>query len=456
MSYQGRERVAPLGSDQTGEHMPKWLAGLDIIEGPVPYVVWGLTAVGILVLLIRPPRTAWIARCLFGLFAGAAVGVGAVLVADATGAFGASLPMPVTVWAGAGIGVFGLAIASMWGAKAWRKTIAVFVAILAVLATVLGVNAHYGINRTLGSLVGVSSLDSIEGIGTPKPKPSVSPTGPLYARWTPPTDMPAKGKVGLLSGADAIPSSAGFTPRNASIYLPPAAQVADAPALPFVLMMMGQPGNPEPDFIQTALDALAAQNKGLAPIVIVADQLGDPNQDPVCADSKKYGGVATYFNTDIVAYAKSKLNIIDDPAYWTIAGYSNGGACAFTWGTQHPDIWGNIVSISGDEFPGVEDSRGAIANVYGGDQAAFEANKPASWIQVNAGKFTGHVAVFTVGENDPWFVSGAQANAKLAESAGFTTTFYPVPGAGHVADALNGGLPKAFQTLYPRLGLSAQ
>ncbi|MBN9176723.1 MAG: esterase [Microbacterium sp.] len=435
--------------------MPKWLAGADIVDGPVPLAVWGLTILGILILLARPPRAAWIARCLFGLFAGAAVGVGAVLVADAAGSFGERLPLTVTVWAGAGLGGAGLAIASLWGVTPWRRVVAVVVAILTVLSTVIGINASFGINRTLGALFGVSSLDQVDGLDGPHPSPRVSPSGPLYARWTPPADMPAQGKVGLLSGASAIPSSAGFTPRDASIYLPPAAQVPDAPALPLVVMMMGQPGNPDPSFIQTALDALAAQNKGLAPIVIVADQLGDPSQDPLCTDSSTYGGVATYINTDVVAYAKSRLNIIQDPAFWTIAGYSNGGACAFIWGTQHPDIWGNIISISGEPYAGSEDPNAAIAGVYGGDQAAFEANKPEAWIQKNAGAFAGHVAVFTAGENDPVYVAAAQASAQLAQNAGFTATSYIVPGAGHVQDALNGGLPKAFQTLYPRLGLSA-
>jgi hypothetical protein len=34
-------------------------------------------------------------------------------------------------------------------------------------------------------------------------------------------------------------------------------------------------------------------------------------------------------------------------------------------------------------------------------------------------------------------------------------TLYTVPGAGHVVDALNGGLQEGFTILYPVLGLSA-
>jgi hypothetical protein len=35
-----------------------------------------------------------------------------------------------------------------------------------------------------------------------------------------------------------------------------------------------------------------------------------------------------------------------------------------------------------------------------------------------------------------------------------TVTNYEVPNGGHVVKALNGGLNKGFEVLYPRLGLS--
>jgi len=434
--------------------VPNWVWGLEVIDGPLPYAVWGLTALSAIILLIRSPRDGWWLRALVGLVGGALIGVAAVLIANATSAFGDALPPAVMWWVAGAFAVIGLAIVSMWKSRVWRKIVAAVAILLALASAALGVNAAFGIDRTLGDMVGISSLDKIDDLGGPHPSPTA--TGPLYESWKPPADMPSKGKVGLLSGANAIPSSAGFKPRDASIYLPPAAQVKDAPPLPIVVMMMGMPGNPDPSFIAAALDDLAAKNKGLAPIVIVADQLGDPSQDPVCADSKKYGGVATYFNKDIVDYAKSKLNVLDDPQYWTITGYSNGGACAFTWAAQHPEIWGNLVDISGDEFPGVENQNAAINDVYAGDKAAYEASMPTAWLQKNAGKYANHVAVFTVGQNDPGFLPGAERNSKLAEGAGFVTTYYVVPGAGHVADALNGGLPKAFEVLYPHLGLAPQ
>lgn len=434
--------------------MQNWLLNLDIIEGPLPVGVWVLSGICVVVLLFRPLKRSWLLRALIGVLGGALIGVVVVFLANVTNVFDARLPSSVVWWVGGAFAAIGLAVASMWDSGIGRRIVAGALIVLSLVSATFGVNASFGIYRTLGSMLGISALESVDALSGPGSGASAG--GPVYASWNPPADLPAKGKVGLLTGATAIPSTAGFTPRDASIYLPPAAQVQDAPALPFVVMMMGMPGDPDPSFIAAALDDLAAKNRGLAPIVIVADQLGDPNHDPVCADSAKYGGVSTYFNQDIVTYAKTRLNIIDDPKYWTIAGYSNGGACAFTWGTQHPEIWGNIISISGDDFPGAEIQSQTTQEVYGGDSQAYDAAKPAAWIEKNKGRFDGHVAIFTAGENDATFLPYATANAALASDAGFTTTLYVVPGADHFASAVQGGLAKAFEVLYPVVGLAPQ
>ncbi|GAA4483163.1 alpha/beta hydrolase [Microbacterium panaciterrae] len=430
-----------------------WFYKLSVIDGPLPLTVWGLTIVGVIVLLIRRPTPAWLWRIVIALAVGIGGGVAAVAVANATAAFGPALPSACWLWVPAGFGATLLGIVSLWERGVWRKIVAVLLVILALLSTTLGVNAAFGINPTVGALLGASAQDDIHTLPTPGPTQTAS--GPLYKTWNPPADMPAHGTVGQLAGDKAIRSTAGFVPRSATVYLPPAAQVKNPPRLPLVVMMMGFPGSPDPTFIATALDALAAKNKGLAPIVIVADQLGSESQDPVCVDSQKYGGVSTYFNTDIPAYATKNLNVLLDHSAWTIMGYSNGGACAFTWATHHPDIWGNVIGISPDEYPGVEWRAEATRTLFDGDAAAFEANMPAAGVAAHPGAFTGHLAVFTVGGNDPGFIPGAQRNTTLAEEAGFTTTFHVVPGADHVVSALNGGIPFAMDLLYKHLGLSA-
>ena len=435
-----------------------WFYRLSVIDGALPLTVWALTLAGVVVLLIRRPTPAWLWRVVIAVAVGIGLGAGVVLWVNSAKVFGAALPFTVGFWAPAGFATILFAVVSLWERGVWRKIVAALLVILALLATVLGVNAAFGINTTVGSLLGISTEDDIDVL--PRPGPTETTDGPLYRTWSPPANMPAKGEVRRLSGQYAIPSTGGFKPRDAAIYLPPAALVPNAPRLPFVVMMMGYTGSPDPTFIATALDGLAAKNKGLAPIVIVADQLGFGGDqvggpDPTCVKSTKYGDVPGYINGDVPAYALKNLNISLDHKDWTIMGYSNGGACAFTWATHHPEIWGNVIGISPDEYPGVEWRAEAITTLYGGDEAAFEANMPAAGIAAHPGAFAGHLAVFTVGGADAGFIPGVQRNAQLAEDAGFSTTFHIVPGAEHVTGALDGGIPFAMDLLYKHLGLSA-
>ena len=437
--------------------MVAWLLAVRVVGGPLSSVVWGLAAVCVLALLARRPTAGWTVRLGLGVVVGALVGVGAVVLVDATDAFGAPVPLPAAVWASAASAAVGLAIAGLGRSSTarstrWRRAVAVALLVLAPLSAGLGINTFFGIDRTVGALVGVTILPAAESLPARRSDPP--PPGPVWESWAPPSGMPAHGEVRQLSGEFAIPSSSGFTPRDAAIYLPPAALVDHPPPLPFAVFMMGMPGNPDPELIRAALDEIAAENSGLAPIVIVADQLGGRYQDPACADSKTFGGVSTYVNEDIPAYARSRLNILPDARHWMVMGFSNGGACAFAWAAEHPELWGNLVDLSGDEFPGAEDPGTAIREVFGGDRAAFEAAKPAAWLARNRGMFSGNVAVFTAGAADAQFTAFAKQNSRLAADAGFDVTFFAVPDADHNASAVSGGLRKAFDVLYPHLGLA--
>lgn len=434
--------------------MTNALLSINIVNTPLLATFYVLSIASVLYLIIRRPTARWIATALVGILAGAVIGAVTVLLVDVLDAFGMPLPFTADVWIIATFAAVGLAIVNLWSSRWWRKVIAAISIVLLVITGTLGVNAFFGLNQTVGSLFGIASGDAIN-VGPHTNTPSAQPTGPLYARWHPPANMPKTGKVGLLTGKDAIPNTLSHFPaRDASLYLPPAAQVANAPALPLVVLMMGYPGNPDPSFIAAVLNKYAAAHEGLAPIAIVADQITGANIDPACTDSPKLGNAQTYINEDVVNWAKSHLNILSSPQYWTIAGYSNGGACAFKFAAQSPTLWGNALVISGDEFPGVEIQAQTIRDAFGGNQAAFDAAKPTSILKAHPGAYTKSLAIFTVGGNDPGFIPGVERNAKAAEAAGFATTYYVVPGAGHVVDALNGGLEKGFEVLYPRLGLS--
>lgn len=279
-----------------------------------------------------------------------------------------------------------------------------------------------------------------------------SPTE-LYARWQPPRNMPRQGSVELLTGARRIPSTAGFAPRDASLYLPPAARVPNPPALPLIVFMMGQPGDPDPGPLRTALDELAAQHRGLAPIALVVDQLGSPDDNPACVDSAAYGGVQTYVTRDVVEWARTNLHVERSPAFWTIGGFSNGGGCALDWGLERPGLWGAIVSISGESYQGTEFPDRVLQQVFDGDAAAYAAAKPAAQVAHYPGAYSGHVALFAAGSQDEFFTAQVDLSADLTRQAGLATTVFSIPGQDHVG-ALPEGLRETLGALYPHLGLA--
>jgi enterochelin esterase-like enzyme len=261
--------------------------------------------------------------------------------------------------------------------------------------------------------------------------------------------MPEAGTI----GTQEIPNPAsGFPSRPAGIYLPPAALVPKAPALPLVVLMMGQPGNPDPQYVAAVLDQYAADHQGLAPIVIVADQLGDPLVDSLCLDTPVYGNVETFINKDVLAWANNHLNVINDPHYRTIAGYSHGGQCAISFAAKYPQLWGNVLDISGEEYPGAEHPDTTLRDIFGGDRAAYDAQKPVNIL--HAHHYPDTAAVFTVSNDDPIYVDAAKKVQDAATSAGMTVTYIEIPNAGHVIGALNGGLREGFGVLYPRLGFT--
>lgn len=71
------------------------------------------------------------------------------------------------------------------------------------------------------------------------------------------------------------------------------------------------------------------------------------------------------------------------------------------------------------------------------------------------GAYRGRVALFTAGADDQVFSRAAQRAAEHARMAGFTTTYHPIAGAGHVGTALSAGLAEELRVLAPVWGLAA-
>ncbi|GAA2125422.1 alpha/beta hydrolase-fold protein [Arthrobacter humicola] len=427
--------------------MKKFILALNIVDGPLIVAAYVLSAALCAALLVRRGPKPVAMTALWGA-AGAVVGAVTLVVAEKiVQAFGSPLDWSVRIWVivfFAGLGVCG---ANFRGSGIWRKVLASVAALCFAATATLGINAYYGLNVTLASFLGVSLAPRID-LG-PVPPHAAAPQKPLWDTWKAPAGMPSEGSTAQVV---IPPQISAFPSRPAGLYLPPAARVPNPPSLPLVVLMMGQPGDPDPQYAAAVLDDYAAHHDGLAPIVIVADQLGDPMVDNLCLDSPLHGRPETFINRDVVDWARSHLNIIDNPKYWTIAGYSNGGQCAISFAAKYPSIWGNVLDISGEEYPGAEDPEGNLQDVFGGNQAAYDAQKPVNIMKQQ--KYPDTRAIFTASTDDPVYLDAARHVSAAAAAAGMTVTYYEVPNGGHVIGALNGGLNKGFEVLYPRLGLS--
>jgi enterochelin esterase-like enzyme len=428
------------------------LLDINVVEGPFLIAVYVLAATVFVYLLGRTAGWSWVLTVIVLLLVGAITGVALVWIAvNLLDAFGGPVNDETWWWVPAAFAGIAVALWNLWRSRWWRKLIAVLAIPLFAATAALGINAAYGLNPTLGSMLNISTADPLP-VPTPDPADATDPAEPLYTTWTAPAGMPETGRIGTVEGG--VPNTvSGFPARPAQLYLPPAALVDEAPRLPLVIMMMGQPGNPDPSFIGGVLDRFAADHDGLAPIALVIDQLGDPANDPLCLDSE-LGDVETYVMQDVVPWAKQHLDVLQGRTYTTVAGYSNGGGCAAYFGAKYPDVFGNVLAISPVEFAGAERPGEVLSEIFHGDQAAYDAVKPANIMAAKA-PYPDTTAIFTVGADDGAFGPGTERLAEAAGAAGMASAFFAVPGADHDAGALEGGLEEGFRVLYPRLGLAA-
>lgn len=466
--------------------MSEFFAGLwssllrvDIMDGPVPLTVYALALVGLVVTLLwRPTR-----RSLLGALVGAilgvvvAVGLWAVFIRGLN-FYGVGLGLPVYALLAATLAGVGVCLAALLrrgtprggrarrnqadadagqattrtkragGAGVARRVVAALTAVAVVAAGTLATNAAFGLNATLASLMGIVVDDPVDLPAPSSSDPAVAPAHPLWSTWKPPADMPKQGQTGTLH----IPNThSGFAARDAGIYLPPAALTNPAPRLPVVVFMYGLPGSPDPAPIGRVVDSFAANHNGLAPIVVVVDQVGAAVQDTGCVDSP-LGNSRTYVMQDVVPWIRANLNVFSDPHYWTIVGYSNGGQCAISFGTEFPDTFRGVVSVSGEEFPGSANPAATLKQLFNGDSARYEQAKPINMLA--HAHLPDSTAVFTAAKDDATFLPVARRLAAAAQKAGMHTSLRVLDHGGHVGVAFYSGLQDGFAVMYPVLGLS--
>lgn len=391
---------------------------------------WALSGAGAGALLFG--TTTWLVADVFTLF-------GDFVLSFATTAW--------VVFAGAFIGLAIGALATPGERRRWWHQLTA-----AGLVFVSVVAAGLGVNRDIGYFV---SPDQILTMFTTTDLPSLPELNTadavaLTTDWTPPSDMPEEGK---LVQALVPPEQSGFKARPAIVYLPPAALTAHPPRLPLLVTFSGQPGSPQDVFnsghLTQILEEYQKSHGGLAPIVVSPDQLGTPQSNPMCFNSK-LGQNETYLIDDVIPWIRTNLPVAQDATHTAFMGFSQGATCTIQLGFGHPDVVDTLVPIS----PQLEPTIGSrtVQRAFDGDQAKFDANTPLARLKAQ-GNFPHMSAAFYVGEDDAKYSAWSKTLVEAARQHGVDATLIYSPGTGHNWHTAVFAIKSSFPFIISNLGL---
>lgn len=249
----------------------------------------------------------------------------------------------------------------------------------------------------------------------------------------------------------------GFQARPASIYVPPAYLADPRPELPVLVLLTGQPGHVvdwiDGGHLARTMDEFASAHGGLAPVVIVADALGEADANPMCMDSN-LGNVFTYLTVDLPAWASVHLQVSPDTTNWAIGGYSYGGTCALQTAVRAPATYPTFLDISGEDEPrrGTHDE--SVAAAFGDDgpesQTLFDSVSP---LTVMASRdFPDTAGAFVVGAEDSEFRPQTRHAYDAAVEAGIDARYLELPG-GHSMSVWAPALEDELDWLTARMGV---
>ncbi|MDP9027643.1 MAG: esterase family protein [Actinomycetota bacterium] len=408
--------------------MLQWILGIRIEAGHVLAPVYCAAAIVLLLLLVPVPGVLAVSRR-WWLVVGAAAALGALagslavwIVVDVQDVFGAPASAVIRVAAAATGAGTGLAIVNLIRTRWWRKVVAVIAIPAVLLAGALMINRDVAYYPTLGDAIGVG-VGPLKLGGGNRPETSLG-------NWRPPSGMPSAGTVGTVSipGVDSH-----WRARDAWVYLPPAALVKNRPKLPVVIAFSGQPGGPSDVFVAgnlaAVMNAIAAQHHGVAPIVVVPDQLGAYNVNPECENSKM-GNVAQYVTDDVREWTLQHLPVSSNRRDWTVAGFSQGATCAVQFGTEYPAIFGSYLAISPDLGPLNGTVARSVREAFHGSLAEWKAAQPIAIMQRKR-PYRHTFALYAIGALDTRYGKDAVALAAASHAAGMRTAFTRLPGVSH-------------------------
>ena len=302
-------------------------------------------------------------------------------------------------------------VASIFLAPRWRWRLAPLAVVPLVLAF-LTVNLVYEQYPTLGSF---------------RPVPVTVSMNLDQFRETTTAPILNGREVGALVTLPAAPL------RDAIVYVPPAYWHGEN--LPVLVLLAGSPGSPirwfDEGAAQQTLDDYQTEHDGVAPLVVSADGTGTTTGNPGCVDGPDLQ-IQTYLAQEIPQLVKENFRVADDQRTWTIGGLSYGGTCALQVITNDPSAYGTFLDYSGEAEPNLGGHQRTVDVLFGGDEAAFQAVNPETLLQRAAGRTTykGIAGRFVAGERDQEAMAALTRQNELAQKAGMSTTFRPLPG-GH-------------------------
>jgi enterochelin esterase-like enzyme len=341
-----------------------------------------------------------------------------------------SLPFDVLVWAW--LGISGLVVAVIHAKRGWWALVAALAG-LTVLISIGGtqINRFYGQYPTVGVALGLTRPELIDLSTVPASADLLSApvNGFLSDVWQPSQPLPVNG---TLSRIHVEPLSSEFEARDGYVYLPPAYHLTKPrPKLPVLVLMAGNPGSPDMWLISGQLaktmDDYAARHQGLAPIVVVPDNLGSNFANPLCVDSVK-GNAETYLVSDIPEWVSQHLQTAEGPGNWAAGGLSSGGTCALQLATRAPERYGRFLDISGEYQPLNGSKQETVDEYFRGDEGAYNVISP---VEIMKGrKFPDTAGRIVVGKDDSPYNSQLQQVLRACNAAGMDMTWLELPG-GH-------------------------
>ena len=179
--------------------------------------------------------------------------------------------------------------------------------------------------------------------------------------------------------------------RGFVVYTPPAYEPKASRRYPVLILLPGTPGD-ETEWTSGAgsaelvFDNLIAEGR-MAPTIIV---MHASDVDPA-ARTRRGDDNLRQFETilvdELVPLVKERYRVRTDASSWAVAGVSLGGEFAMYTGLRHPELFGNIGSISGSLVPRGDEEEGlpSMDQRFGPSLARSNVSKNYKLIWIGCG-----------------------------------------------------------------------